>query len=143
MSEILENLEFIQVPTNVNGSEEQDNFIISKNALEIIENIKKENEIPEDYKLRISTTSGGCCSGTGYALGFDSEVSENDVELTAGNLNMVVDNYSLFYIQGVTLDYVDGPAGSGFVFNNPNDSHSCGCSDSESSCGCSDSSCGC
>jgi iron-sulfur cluster assembly protein len=148
MSEIIENLEFIKVPTMVEGGTEQDEFIISKNALEVIEHIKSENEIPTDFNLRISTTSGGCCSGTGYALGFDSEVSENDVLLTAGNLKMVVDNYSLFYIQGVTLDYVDGPAGSGFVFNNPNSSHSCGCGDSsdscgDSSCGCGDSSCGC
>lgn len=127
MSEVLENVDFVKVPTMIAGTEEQDEFVISNNALEVIEQIKEENEIPSDFNLRISTTSGGC-SGMNYSLGFDSEVNENDVVLNAGNLNIVTDDHSLFYIQGVTLDYVDGPAGSGFVFNNPNNSHTCGCS---------------
>ena len=127
MSEVLENVDFVKVPTMIAGTEEQDEFIITNNALEIIDQIKAENEIPEDFKLRIGTTSGGC-SGMNYSLGFDSEVNENDVVLDAGKLSIVTDDHSLFYIQGVTLDYVDGPSGSGFVFNNPNNSHTCGCS---------------
>ena len=127
MSEVLENVDFVKVPTMIAGTEEQDEFIITNNALEIIDQIKAENEIPEDFKLRIGTTSGGC-SGMNYSLGFDSEVNENDVVLDAGKLSIVTDDHSLFYIQGVTLDYVDGPSGSEFVFNNPNNSHTCGCS---------------
>jgi len=127
MSEVLENVELIKVPTMIEGTEEQDEFIISNNALEIIEQIKKENEIPADFNLRIGTSSGGC-SGMNYSLGFDSDVNENDVVLNAGELSIVTDDHSLFYIQGVTLDYVDGPSGSGFVFNNPTNSHNCGCS---------------
>ena len=127
MSEVLENVDFVKVPTMIAGTEEQDEFIISNNALEIIEQIKAENEIPADFNLRISTSSGGC-SGMNYSLGFDSEVNANDVVLGAGKLSIVTDDHSLFYIQGVTLDYVDGPSGSGFVFNNPTNSHTCGCS---------------
>ncbi len=127
MSEVLENVDLIKVPTMIEGTEEQDEFIISNNALEIIEQIKKENEIPADFNLRIGTSSGGC-SGMNYSLGFDSDVNENDVVLNAGELSIVTDDHSLFYIQGVTLDYVDGPSGSGFVFNNPTNSHNCGCS---------------
>lgn len=127
MSEVLENVDFVKVPTLIAGTEEQDEFIISNNALEVIEKIKLENEIPADFNLRISTSSGGC-SGMNYSLGFDSEVNENDVVLGAGELSIVTDDHSLFYIQGVTLDYVDGPSGSGFVFNNPTNSHNCGCS---------------
>jgi iron-sulfur cluster assembly protein len=127
MSEVLENVDLIKVPTMIEGTEEQDEFIISNNALEIIEQIKKENEIPTDFNLRIGTSSGGC-SGMNYSLGFDSDVNENDVVLNAGELSIVTDDHSLFYIQGVTLDYVDGPSGSGFVFNNPTNSHNCGCS---------------
>jgi iron-sulfur cluster assembly protein len=127
MSEVLENVDFVKVPTMIAGTEEQDEFIISNNALEVIEQIKAENEIPADFNLRISTSSGGC-SGMNYSLGFDSEVNANDVVLGAGKLSIVTDDHSLFYIQGVTLDYVDGPSGSGFVFNNPTNSHTCGCS---------------
>ena len=127
MADVMENVDLLRVSTQINGTDEQDDFIVTKNASEIIAQIREQNEIPTDYRLRIGTESGGC-SGMNYSLGFDSEVYENDRVLSVGNLNIVVDNHSLFYIQGVTLDYVDGPSGSGFVFNNPNNSHTCGCS---------------
>ena len=56
------------------------------------------------------------------------EINEDDRVIEVNGTKLVIDNKSLFYIQGVTLDFVDGPSGSGFVFNNPNNSHTCGCS---------------
>lgn len=126
MAEVLNKTELERVPTGIEGTDESDDFLVTGNALEVIAQIKQQNEIPADYKLRIGTQSGGC-SGMNYSLGFDSEVNENDKVLKAGNEEVIVDSHSLFYIQGVTLDYVDGPSGSGFVFNNPNNTHTCGC----------------
>lgn len=127
MAELMEDVLVQRVPTMIMGAEAEDDFIITANALATIKSIKEQNEVPADYKLRIGTRSGGC-SGMNYNLGFDSEVNADDKVLKAGEVEVIVDNNSLFYIQGVTLDYVDGPSGSGFVFNNPNNSHSCGCS---------------
>lgn len=127
MVETLEQVELLRVPTGIIGAEIQDDFLVTNKAIEVVAQIKEQNEIPADYKLRLGTRSGGC-SGMNYNLGFDSEVNEDDRILNINDLEIVVDNKSLFYIQGVTLDFVDGPSGSGFVFNNPNNSHTCGCS---------------
>ena len=116
-----------RIPTNIEGSKPEDDIFISNIALEMIEQIRKENNVPEDYFLRIATRSGGC-SGMNYSLGFDNEIDEkNDRNFKSEKINLIVDAKSLFYLMGVTLDYVEGPDGSGFVFNNPNNTHTCGC----------------
>lgn len=126
MLEVMEEVELLNVPTGITGAEEKDDFIISARAIEMISQIKEANEIPAEYYLRLSTRSGGC-SGMNYSLGFDSEVGEGDRIMKVRDTELVVDNKSLFYIMGVTLDYTEGPSGSGFVFNNPNNAHACGC----------------
>ncbi len=116
-----------RIPTNIKGSKPEDDIFISHMALKVIEQIRKENNVPEDYFLRIATRSGGC-SGMNYSLGFDNEIDEkNDRNFKSDKINLVVDSKSLFYLMGVTLDYVEGPDDSGFVFNNPNNTHTCGC----------------
>jgi iron-sulfur cluster assembly protein len=127
MLDVMEEVEIISVQTGINGAEEQDDFSMTVPALEMINSIRTENEIPEDYYLRLGTRSGGC-SGMNYTLGFDSEVNDNDKIIDVRGLQMVIDNKSLFYLMGVTLDFTEGPSGSGFVFNNPNNAHTCGCS---------------
>ncbi len=115
-----------RVPTGIEGATKQDDFLMTRRAIETIEQVKQSNEVPEEYYLRLGTRPGGC-SGMSYMLGFDSEVNENDRVIEANDLKMVIDNHSLFYLQGVTLDYTDGAQGAGFVFNNPNNDHVCGC----------------
>jgi iron-sulfur cluster assembly protein len=127
MVETLEQVGLLRIPTGIMGAEVQDDFIMTDKAVETVGQIKEQNEIPEEYNLRIGTRSGGC-SGMNYNLVFDSEINEDDRVIEVNGTKLVIDNKSLFYIQGVTLDFVDGPSGSGFVFNNPNNSHTCGCS---------------
>jgi iron-sulfur cluster assembly protein len=126
MVETLNKAELLKIDTGIMGADEQDVFLMTEKAVETVGQIKEANNVPAEYSLRIGSRSGGC-SGMQYTLGFDSEVNDNDKVLKAGENNLVIDNHSLFYLQGVTLDYVDGPSGSGFVFNNPNNSHACGC----------------
>ncbi|GAB5464780.1 MAG: hypothetical protein Kapaf2KO_02160 [Candidatus Kapaibacteriales bacterium] len=126
MVETLQEQEMITISTGIIGADENDVFMMTKAASETIKTVKEANNVPAEYNLRIGSRSGGC-SGMQYNLGFDSEVNDNDKILTVGENKLVIDNHSLFYLQGVTLDYVDGPSGSGFVFNNPNNSHACGC----------------
>jgi iron-sulfur cluster assembly protein len=51
----------------------------------------------------------------------------NDREYLIGNLRIVIDRRSLFYLMGVTLDFLETPQGKGFVFSNPNNLPTCGC----------------
>lgn len=126
MSTVMNDIEVELVHTGVIGAEDQDALSVTRRALDKIDAIKSENNVPADYSLRLGTQSGGC-SGMNYILGFDSEVNENDKLIELHNLNLVIDNKSLFYLMGITLDYVDDVHGSGFVFNNPNNAKTCGC----------------
>lgn len=127
MAEVMEAVDLHRIPTGIEGTETQDDFMITAQAVEMINQIKEQNEVPEEYNLRLGTRSGGC-SGMNYMLGFDSEVNAEDRLIEAAGQKFVVDNHSLFYLQGVTLDFTDGAHGAGFVFNNPNNDHVCGCS---------------
>jgi len=127
MVETLEQQDVRAISTGIKGAEAQDDFKITNKAFEVIKQIKEQNEVPSDYFLRIGTRSGGC-SGMNYNLGFDSEVTDVDRVINVDDFQLVIDNKSLFYLMGVTLEFTDGPSGSGFVFNNPNNAHSCGCS---------------
>ncbi len=126
MTEYLSDVELQKINTGILGAEDKDSIFISKNALEQVVKIKTENNVPEEYLLRLGTRSGGC-SGMNYIIGFDSEVNDYDQVIPMEDVNLVVDRKSLFYLMGVTLDFVNDVNGSGFVFNNPNNIKTCGC----------------
>jgi iron-sulfur cluster assembly accessory protein len=76
--------------------------------------------------LRVAVQGGGC-SGFEYALGFDRGPQEGDHELEAFGVRVVVDPFSAPYLQGASIDFLDGLQESGFKIENPNVSSSCGC----------------
>jgi iron-sulfur cluster assembly protein len=76
--------------------------------------------------LRVAVQGGGC-SGFEYALGFDRGAQEGDHELTLHGVDVVVDPYSAPYLQGATIDFLNGLQESGFKIENPNVVASCGC----------------
>ncbi|MGE5480477.1 MAG: HesB/IscA family protein [Chloroflexota bacterium] len=115
-----------ELPTMINGAPADEPIKVTEAALEKIMEIRKENSVPAEYYLRLGTRSGGC-HGMNYILGFDAALDEGDRSFKLGDLELVVDSKSVFYLMGVTLDFMSNEYGSGFVFNNPNDSHTCGC----------------
>jgi len=87
----------VRIPTEIEGALSEDDLFISDKAIEMIQEIRKQNNVPEDYFLRIATRGGGC-SGMNYALGFDNEFDEqNDRKFVTDKVNLVVDAKSLFY----------------------------------------------
>jgi iron-sulfur cluster assembly accessory protein len=76
--------------------------------------------------LRVAIQGGGC-SGFQYGLGFDTQAAEGDHELVLEGVNVVVDPFSVPYLQGATIDFLTGLQESGFKIDNPNASSSCGC----------------
>lgn len=126
MNDVLLDHELRMLNTGIIGSEEQDAIIISRNAIDKVNEIRESNDVPAEYFLRLGTQSGGC-SGMNYIIGFDSDLNDNDKSFNIADLHIAIDRKSLFYLQGVTLDYTDDDFGSGFVFNNPNNEKTCGC----------------
>jgi len=102
---------------------------ITEKAIKQVQQIKKENNIPEEYALRVGVKGGGC-SGLTYQLGFDGEIKNGDTVIEKEGIKLLVDGKSLFYLSGTVLDFSDGLNGKGFVFNNPNAAKTCGCGES-------------
>jgi iron-sulfur cluster assembly protein len=81
------------------------------------------------HALRMKVVGGGC-SGLQYQLAFDDQLRENDSEVEASGVRVVVDEKSALYLVGTTLDYVDTLMESGFKIQNPNAKATCGCGQS-------------
>jgi iron-sulfur cluster assembly protein len=78
--------------------------------------------------LRVGVRGGGC-SGFQYQLAFD-EQRDNDVVFESHGLKLLVDNESLQFVRGSTIDYEESLQGAGFKVNNPNVVAACGCGSS-------------
>ena len=82
----------------------------------------------ENYGVRIEIVGGGC-SGLSYHIDFDtSKDHDNIVELNGAKV--FIDPKSAIYLKETVLDFEDGLNGKGFVFKNPNATHTCGCGES-------------
>lgn len=92
-----------------------------------------------DAGLRVAVKGGGC-SGFQYQLALD-ERRDGDCIFDFDGIRIIVDEQSLTYVDGSTVDYTESLMGSGFQVNNPNVVAACGCgssfrvADEEPSCG--------
>lgn len=119
----------MSIPTGITGTDANDNITITRKAIEQVKELRAQNNIPDDYGLRVGVKGGGC-SGMSYTLGFDGSRKESDLILDADGVNIFIDPKSMFYLMGITLDFSDGLMGRGFTFNNPNATRTCGCGSS-------------
>lgn len=105
-------------------------FQLTERASEQVRQFIQQEQVPmESAGLRVAVLPGGC-SGFKYGLNIEEQPLDDDIVLEKSGLRIFVDAFSAQYLQGVTLDYVSGIQGSGFTFNNPNASGSCGCGSS-------------
>jgi iron-sulfur cluster assembly protein len=79
--------------------------------------------------LRIGVKKVGC---TGLAHTFDliDEVGPNDHSFESHGARIAVDNESLAYLDGSSIDFVTDGMKQSFKFDNPNVDSQCGCGES-------------
>jgi iron-sulfur cluster assembly protein len=106
-----------------------DEIVLTPKAVSEVKKIMAENNIPENYGLRIGVKGGGC-SGLMYTLGFDGELRDGDKIANIEGVKVFIDWKSILYLGGTTIDYSDGLSGKGFIFNNPTAKRTCGCGSS-------------
>jgi iron-sulfur cluster assembly accessory protein len=117
----------------------QTDFIkVSTSAIQAIRTLMDERKL-EGYALRVFV-SGKTCSGYQYGMALDNNISDTDLSLDTEGIKVVVDDTSLEYLKGATLDFIDDERGKGFMVDNPNVASSCDCN-SESGCGDGSGSC--
>lgn len=102
---------------------------LSEKAVNEVKRLISEQNLSEETGLRMGVRGGGC-SGLSYNLNFDTEQKETDRVFDCSGVKIVIDSKSFLYLAGTTLDYTDGLNGSGFTFDNPNATQSCGCGSS-------------
>ncbi len=102
---------------------------LTETAAKKITALKSEDGAPSDSFLRVKVKRGGC-SGFSYKMEFDTQTSDKDKSFETYGAKVVVDDQSLLYLIGMTLDFEGGLNGKGFIFQNPNATKSCGCGSS-------------
>jgi iron-sulfur cluster assembly protein len=83
----------------------------------------------DGYALRVFVSGGGC-SGFQYGMALENNIREQDLSMEAHGVKLVVDEVSIQYLRGATVDYQDDLMGAGFKIENPNAVSSCGCGSS-------------
>jgi iron-sulfur cluster assembly accessory protein len=101
---------------------------LTPTAIEMVRKMRAKEGFGAEHGMRIGVVGGGC-SGFQYSLNFDTQ-KEGDRVTDFGGVLVLVDEISLPYIAGTTLDYVEGLHGAGFRFDNPRASRTCGCGSS-------------
>ena len=76
--------------------------------------------------LRLGVLGGGC-SGLSYQFKFSAEPRPHDHVFEFDDVKVFVDPKSILFLDGMTLDWKDSLIQSGFVFENPHATKSCGC----------------
>lgn len=98
---------------------------LTPGAVEQLTLIRQQENIPEEYGLRVGVKGGGC-SGFSYILGFDLPQEGDDLFEVSG-VKVLMNRAHAIYLLGMEIDFVNGLDNRGFKFNNPNASSTCGC----------------
>jgi iron-sulfur cluster assembly accessory protein len=92
---------------------------ITPAAAQAIQNILNERKL-EGYALRVYVAGGGCC-GVNFGMALDNNLQDADTTIEASSVKLVVDQASMEYLHGATIDFVNDPQhGQGFAINSPN-----------------------
>lgn len=102
-------------------------------AITITDKAKKELqklEVGGNRFLRLSVVPGGC-SGMTYSAALDDQTKPTDEVLYEdGDIRIIAEGGTTFFLEGLNIDYSDDLIRSGFRFINKNASGSCGCGSS-------------
>ena len=115
---------------------------LSQAASDAVKNILNERNL-EGYGLRVYVAGGGCC-GVNFGMALDNNIRDIDTTFNADGVMVVVDEVSIDYLRGATIDFVNDPVrGAGFAVDSPNaKSQEHGHAHGEDGCGCGGS-CSC
>jgi iron-sulfur cluster assembly protein len=102
--------------------------VITEAAANTIRTLLSQRNIP-NHVLRVFVQGGGC-SGMQYGMQFEAQPEAFDSVVEVDGVRLVVDQTSMGYLRGATIDFVDSLMGGGFRIDNPNAETSCGCGNS-------------
>ena len=83
----------------------------------------------DNTDIHLSVNSGGC-SGFTYDWQLTSKKEEGDYIIDLDSGNLLIDNISILYLEGMTIDYKKDIFGQRLMIDNPNVKSMCGCGES-------------
>ncbi len=101
---------------------------VTDNAVRQLRNLLSQTPENSQKGLRVHVAKGGC-SGMHYEMTLDAQKS-GDAIVERDGVQFFIDDQSVPYLRGATLDFSDGLTGTGFRIVNPNASRTCGCGSS-------------
>jgi len=107
---------------------QSDSVTLTPAAADAVRGLLEERKL-KDHALRVFVAGGGC-SGYQYGMALEGDPRDNDFLLEQHGVQVVIDDVSMNYLGGATIDFVTEVMGSGFKIENPNASSSCGCGNS-------------
>lgn len=90
--------------------------------LKAIERTKNESR----DTIRLGVTGGGC-AGWEYIIGYADDITSKDTLLDYGKFKIAIDELSIPYLEGSTLDWIQEGLNEYFKIVNPKEVSSCGC----------------
>jgi len=81
--------------------------------------------------VRVGVTNGGC-AGMSYTMNYAESASPLDEVMEDQGVTIFIEPKAILFLIGTELDFETTKLGSRFVFNNPNQTASCGCGESVS-----------
>jgi len=132
-------------PVQLNEVKTLETVTLTPAAVEAVQKLFAQQEL-EGYALRVFAQGGGC-SGIQLGMSLENNIRDTDTVFDNQDVQVVVDEVSINYWRGATIDFVDNGIESGFKIDNPNPvSSGCGCSSDNNavnsdSCGSGSGSC--
>ncbi|HEX9840539.1 MAG TPA: iron-sulfur cluster assembly accessory protein [Anaerolineales bacterium] len=131
-----------EIETKIMTQTEPATISLSVAASDAVKNILAERNL-EGYALRVYVAGGGCC-GVNFGMALDNNFRDVDTTFEANGVKVVVDEVSIDYLRGATIDFVNDPVrGAGFAVDSPSaQSHEHSHAHGEGGCACGGS-CSC
>jgi len=90
---------------------------LSPEALTAAQRFQEEHPEWKSQHLRVYLAGKGC-DGFNYGVAFDTKILE-DIEITCGTMTILVDEKTLPFVRGSTINWIDDERGKGFLVENP------------------------
>lgn len=81
---------------------------------------------PSPTNIRLGVSGGGC-AGHEYIIVYSHEINDNDTVIDFGKFKILIDDMSVPYLEGSTIDFVKEGLNEVFKIINPKEVASCGC----------------
>jgi iron-sulfur cluster assembly protein len=100
---------------------------LTETAAAEIKRFMESQKLEPGTLLRMGVAGGGC-AGLQYTLGFEKNYDPTlDARYEQHGVSLVTKKKMALHLDGTTIDFLDGPMGSGFAIDNPNVPRTGGC----------------